>query len=901
MQSKAIALLTLMTSALNPKKGLGALLLAVSIIVGSTAAHAQDAEPQWQSTVKPVVKAPTAKATTATAPTATAPAAKPAAEAAPQPVAQTTEPPAAGTPPASAAEQPSTTAPAAASEVAPADPATAQPAPAAEPAQVAAPAPPPVPVLSPEVNATISKVVDTMEGAEKTLTAITSVDTDLSRLRDEIDGVISKSTKTADGLRPRLADIQSQINRLGPPPGKDDPPEAPTAAAERARLAAESSELSGAIKTLEITWWRARQAIDKITELRLQLFVRSLTERMSSPIFPVLWTNIANAWPSVSWRVNYNISDWSAAVQRQASKVTLITGTAVLLYILLKLASHYLTRYRPHQRSFEPTFFERAASASWIAPVRALPGIATAVFTYGAFNNIGLLYDPTAAPTGVALLWAVLIFSSVTALLDAVFAPGQPERRLVPFSNRAARRINLLLKMLAAIYAIDLFFSAIVQILYFPLSISVAQALVTSIAFAFVLIGLLLTPFERYDDGSLRAVPRNHPFWLKGPLWVAVSGIILACLLGYVALGRFLAQQIMMTGIIALVAILLYLAIRAFTRESSNGRTWISLFFEQQLGLDADRRRQLGWLTESVLTVCLALVALPVMMLQWGFAGADIRDWIKSLLFGFEIGQIRISLVRIVAGIVLFVALLFATRLLQSRLRETVLQPPRMDPGIANSIYTAVGYAGTILAAMIAISYAGFDITNLAIVAGALSVGIGFGLQSIVNNFVSGLILLIERPVKVGDWIVIGKEQGTVKNISVRSTEVETFDRASLIVPNSELITGRVLNWTHRNALGRVVLQFTAGPDADPRHVIDVLTKCANLHPDILREPKPLAVFEGYTATSTEYSLRVLLPDIKHGLRVQSDLRISVFEALRGTGVEAPHPVPDTPPLAHIT
>ena len=357
----------------------------------------------------------------------------------------------------------------------------------------------------------------------------------------------------------------------------------------------------------------------------------------------------------------------------------------------------------------------------------------------------------------------------------------------------------------------------------------------------------------------------------------------------------------MMTGIIGLVATLLYLAIRAFTREGTNGRTSVSLFLEEQLGVDGERRRQLGWLIESVLTVGLVLVALPLMMLQWGFAGADIRDWVKQLLFGFEIGQFRISLVRIFVGIGLFIALLFVTRLIQRRLRDTVLQPPRMDPGIANSIYTSVGYAGTILAAIVAISYAGFDITNLAIVAGALSVGIGFGLQSIVNNFVSGLILLIERPVKVGDWIVIGSEQGTVKNISVRSTEVETFDRASLIVPNSELITGRVLNWTHRNALGRVILKFTAGPDADPRHVIDVLTKCANAHPDILREPEPLAVFEGYTATTTEFSLRVLLPDIKRGMRVQSDLRIAVFEALRGAGVEAPQAVSTTPQLAHTT
>lgn len=804
--------------------------------------------------------------------------------------------------PATQPKPPGPTEPAAAAKpsAAPAMAPAVAPLPAAEPAAKAPAAEPPpapvAPILPPEVNETIVRVVGTMEGAEKSLTAITSVDTDLGRLRDEIDGVISKSTRTADGLRPRLADIQSQIDRLGPAPDKGAPPEAPSAAAERTRLTAEGSELGGAIKTLEVTWWRARQAIDKITELRLQLFVRSLTERMSSPMFPDLWKSLARDWPGVAWRMQYNATDIATSVNRQKASVGALLLAAIALYLALKGVVMRTTRYRGAPGAPSPTFFERAASASWIAPVRAIPGVATAFLLYVGFDYLGLLYYPTAAPAGVALLRTSLIFIGVAALLWAVFAPSQPHRRLVSLSNRSARRTSRLLKILAAIYAGDLFLSSFGQILYFPLSISVVQSLMASLAFAGVLIGLLLTPFEPFDQsngepGVARIVSRHEPRWLKIPLWIAAAAIIIACLSGYVALGRFLAQQIVMTGVVGLVATLLYLAIRAFTRENADNRSAASIFLEEQIGFDAARRRQLAWVTESLLSVAVVLITLPLLLLQWGFAAADIRDWTKSILFGFEIGQFKISLVRILLGILLFMALLFATRLIQRRLRDSVLVQPRMDAGIANSIDTAVGYAGTAMAAIVAISYAGFDITNLAIVAGALSVGIGFGLQSIVNNFVSGLILLIERPIKVGDWVVVGNEQGNVKRISVRSTEIETFDRASLIVPNSELITGRVLNWTHRNALGRVVLKFNAGANADPRRVLEILKSVADKHPDILQEPAPLAVFEGYTATSTDYSLRVLLPDINRGLRVQSDLRIAVFEALRRGSVTLPGPV----------
>ena len=141
-------------------------------------------------------------------------------------------------------------------------------------------------------------------------------------------------------------------------------------------------------------------------------------------------------------------------------------------------------------------------------------------------------------------------------------------------------------------------------------------------------------------------------------------------------------------------AILLYLAIRAITREDPADRSNVSVFLEQQLGFDDTRRRQIGWLTESVLTIAVAFVTLPILLLQWGFSGADIRDWFKQLLFGFEIGQFRISLARILIGIGIFMAMLFLTRVVQRRLRENVLIQPKMDPGIANSIDTAVGYAG---------------------------------------------------------------------------------------------------------------------------------------------------------------------------------------------------------------
>src|SRR5205085_10526985 len=146
------------------------------------------------------------------------------------------------------------------------------------------------------------------------------------------------------------------------------------------------------------------------------------------------------------------------------------------------------------------------------------------------------------------------------------------------------------------------------------------------------------------------------------------------------------------------------------------------------------------------------------------------------------------------------------------------------------SVSTIIGYLGVIAALTFALAELGIDVQKIALIAGALSVGIGFGLQSVVSNFVSGLILLTERPIRVGDSIVVKGEEGWVRRVRVRATEIETFDRASVIIPNSEFITGVVKNWTRANTLGRVVIKVGVAYDSDPDQVRDILLDIASTH-----------------------------------------------------------------------
>ena len=232
-------------------------------------------------------------------------------------------------------------------------------------------------------------------------------------------------------------------------------------------------------------------------------------------------------------------------------------------------------------------------------------------------------------------------------------------------------------------------------------------------------------------------------------------------------------------------------------------------------------REQLALPLSLILKFAVLVLAVPFLMLQWGYSWPDIREWYRQLFFGMRIGNTEVTVGALLASIIVFGLGYAAARLFQSWLDAQVLQPAGISGGVRNSIRTGVGYVGIVIAALVAFSYAGFNLSSLAIVAGALSVGIGFGLQNLVNNFVSGVILLAERPIRVGDLVVVAGEQGYVRKISVRSTELETFDRANVLIPNSYFISEKVKNWTFRNNVCRVSISVSVAYGTDAQQVQD--------------------------------------------------------------------------------
>ncbi len=357
-----------------------------------------------------------------------------------------------------------------------------------------------------------------------------------------------------------------------------------------------------------------------------------------------------------------------------------------------------------------------------------------------------------------------------------------------------------------------------------------------------------------------------------------------------------LANPTQASGFILVCAALLVMGMHTLARGLNEGRSTWHRRLRTRLGVeDGQSIGELRWMLLMMHLVLWPTVVWALLHV-WGLH--DRGHVLRTILFstGFSLGSITVVPGKLLLGALYFLVLLTFTRWIKSKMERDWLPRTRVEASTRDSIAMVFGYVTFIIAAAVGLSVAGFNLTKLAIVAGALSVGIGFGLQNIVNNFISGLIILFERPVKQGDYVVVRDTQGFVRRIRIRSTEIRTWDRETIIVPNSDLLSNHLKNLNLADRYARVTVPVGVARGVDTAVVKRTLLAVAAEHPLIFQEGDlstvsgPSVVFANFGASSLDFELRAFVRDSSKRTSIASDLRFAIDAAFRQAGIEMPLP-----------
>jgi small-conductance mechanosensitive channel len=284
--------------------------------------------------------------------------------------------------------------------------------------------------------------------------------------------------------------------------------------------------------------------------------------------------------------------------------------------------------------------------------------------------------------------------------------------------------------------------------------------------------------------------------------------------------------------------------------------------------------------------ILIGLLVASSLLTTWRVYDSPVAA-IKGLLsLAITVGSQRISVGLVLAAASFVYGSFLISWAFQKLFVDQVLTKGHVDTGLRVSIAGLIHYVLVTVGFLLALLALGFDLTSLTIIVSSLGIGIGFGLRSIVNDFISGLILLFERPVKVGDYIDIGGGWAVVKRIGIRSTTVQTFDQADVIVPNGDLITKQVTNWTHSDRSVRLIIPVRVAYGSDVPLVIETLINCATANAKVAKTPEPQVLFMHFGESSLDFELRVWVSDVNNMLELQSELHQEIDQRFRQLGID---------------
>lgn len=747
---------------------------------------------------------------------------------------------------------------------------------------------------------TAADIDNTLDSVRKDITSIQLAlqdkqdDATLIKLRATALDAAAKADSIATAQAPALTSVNARLAELGTPTAATK--ETADIVSQRAQLDKSRSKLDAQLKLANLLSVEAEQVAAQVSTMRRTRFQERLGERTASILAPAFWTELRDDFTQDRTRIAGLFKQMGKAAQATPLTVWAILAVIIAGLIALRIyAGYYLIRLTATK--VPPGRLRRSLHAVTLV---ALAAATPASIVFALLTGLRWSTDlPEDTDTFLFSLLGLVSFGGyVYGLGYALLLPDRHSWRLLPLSDALTRRMRGFPPTLGIVLVVVWFSERLSVLIDAGLATAVAINCLSALLLSLTITFWLLRGARKWR--KLRAESPmdqpTHAIWIRAIIvvqWLLLGLSLLSLLLGYVALGSFVVKQVVWTLIVLsscyLFTVLiddLCIAVGSSVNDANEAKDNQDKKDNKDAAVTAPQARdQIAVLLSGALRLVLLLIALMLLAAPFGEGPTELLHRADKLHDGIQIGEIAIKPAAVLQALVVLGLALIAIRYIKRWLQTRYLPTTRLDTGMQASASTLFGYAGGVLAVALAMSAIGIGLERIAWVASALSVGIGFGLQAVVQNFVSGIILLAERPVKVGDWVSLSGVEGDIRRINVRATEIQMGDRSTVIVPNSEFITKIVRNVTHTNPLGLVQLKLPLPLDTDAEQARELLLAAFREHATLLDDPAPNVQLDGIDGANLIFNATgfVSSPRLAYGAR--SELLFVVLARLREAGI----------------
>ena len=742
---------------------------------------------------------------------------------------------------------------------------------------------------APDTDAALDQIRQQIDTAQQSLKKSDSLgDSELQTLRNGALAAQAQAADIAKDLAPQLAGIEARVAELGTPtPGAKEDADV---ASQRALLTKGRSALDAQLKLARLLAVEGEQLAAQLWALRRSEFQARLGERTNSILATPFWSELREDLPRDAQRVASLVTELASAAHGTPAVVWWLAPLAAaaagaVLWWLQRRAMQWLTTRAPSGR------LRRSLHAllTVLQSTTAFGIVSLALYAVLDWNRS--LPEATEALLGnlAGMLWfGGFLFGLSTALVCA----RRPSWRLPPVPDAVAASLRWFPLLITLVTVAAWLAERLAVLTNASLAMTVAVNCVVALAMGLTVVLALMRGERIWRAELLKEGAHARPMWLSivaGLNWLVLATAVVCLLAGFVAFGSFAVKQVVWAGIVIASTYLLAALVDDVLMA------WLAT---APPAADADAKpaaaattaAQIAVLCSGVLRLALVLVALMLLLAPFGEGPADLLRRSGQWQQGIAIGEFKLLPASVLQALVVLVVGLGVVRLLRYWLADRYLPTTSLDPGMQASTVSLFGYAGVVVAVSLAMSAMGIGLERIAWVASALSVGIGFGLQAVVQNFVSGLILLAERPVKVGDWVSLGGVEGDIRRINVRATEIQMGDRSTVIVPNSEFITKIVRNVTLADPLGLVQIKLPVPLGSDAEKVREQLLQAFDAEPDVLNTPAPAVLLDGVERGQLLFNATGYVNSPRSVARVRSVLLFDVLKRLHEAGITLASP-----------